>query len=110
MSEVTQICKDVVIQHGAVPRRKVMELEAVMREMPQVDLEQHTNHHFSEGIYLRELFIPAGTILTGKIHRHESMNILVSGTIRVTTDSGVKELTGLQIYNSSPGMKKAAYA
>ena len=109
MNEVVLI-KDAVIQ-GPVSREQVMELESAMREMPnQVDLEQHTQHHFAPGVYVRELFIPADTVLTGKIHRFESMNVLVSGTIRVTTDEGVKELTGPKIYNSAPGMKKAAYA
>jgi len=110
VSETTQICKDVLIQ-GAVPREKVMELERAIKDLPdQIDLESYTKHHFAPGIYVRELFIPAGTVLTGKIHRHELMNILISGTIRVTTDDGIKELTGPKIYNSAAGMKKAAIA
>jgi hypothetical protein len=110
VSEITQFCKDVVIQgKSPVPREKIMQLEEAIKRSPgQIDLQ--TNHHFSPGIYVRELLIPADTILTGKIHRHELMNILVSGTIRVTTDDGVIELTGPKIYNSPPGMKKAAYA
>ena len=102
--------KEVVTQ-SPVSREKVMQLEKAISGLPdQLDLDALTSHHFAPGIYVRELFIPAGTVLTGKIHRHETMNILVSGTIRVTTDDGVKELTGLQIYNSQPGMKKAALA
>jgi hypothetical protein len=102
--------KDVATQ-GPVERERIMQLEQAIRELPeQLDLNDLTKHHFAPGIYVRELFIPAGTVLTGKIHRHEIMNILVSGTIRVTTDSGVKELTGMKIYNSPPGMKKAAFA
>ena len=94
-----------------VEREKIMQLERAISELPnQLDLDALTSHHFAPGIYVRELFIPAGTVLTGKIHRHETMNILVSGTIRVTTDDGVVELTGLKIYNSQPGMKKAALA
>jgi len=111
VSEITQFCNELVVQHGSHPvtREQVMELEAAMLAMPnQIELE--TQHHFAPGIYVRELFIPAGTVLTGKIHRHELMNILVSGTIQVTTDTGVTELTGPKIYNSPPGMKKAAYA
>ena len=34
MSETIQICKDVVIQRGAIPREKVMQLEQVMNELP----------------------------------------------------------------------------
>lgn len=88
----------------------VFQLEEAIKTLPQVDLNQHTHHHFAPGIYTRELFIPAGTVLTGKIHRHELMNVLVSGTIRVTTDLGVMELKGPVIFNSAAGTKKAGYA
>lgn len=102
--------KEVVTQ-SPVAREKIMQLEEAIKELPaQVDLDELTSHYFAPGIYVRKLFIPAGMVLTGKIHRHEIMNILVSGTIRVTTDDGIKELSGLQIYNSPPGMKKAALA
>lgn len=89
-------------------REKVMRMEAVLREYPQVELEVH--HHFADGVYARELLIPAGVVLTGKIHRHKTMNFLMSGTIRVTTDDGIQELTGPLILNTEAGMKKAAYA
>jgi len=110
VSEITQWCNDLVIQGpNPVTREQVMALEEAMLAMPE-QIELETQHHFAPGIYVRELLIPAGTVLTGKIHRHELMNILVSGTIQVTTDNGVSELTGPKIYNSPPGMKKAAYA
>lgn len=112
MSEITLFCQDLVIQEGIRPvtREQVMELEQAIQSFPEcVDLHEYTQHHFAPGVYVREQFIPAGMVLTGKIHRHETMNILVSGTIRVTTDRGVTELTGPKIYNSPPGMKKAAF-
>lgn len=88
-----------------------MQLEkAIIELLEPVDLEPYTKHHFAPGIYTRELTIPAGTVLTGMIHRHEIQNILVSGTIRVTTDEGVVELTGPKIFNSAAGTKKAGYA
>lgn len=95
----------------ALPISKIMELEtAIEEQLDPVDLSGYTKHHFAPGIYTRELFIPAGTVLTGMIHRYEVQNILISGTIRVTTDDGVVELTGPMIYNSAPGTKKAGYA
>lgn len=92
----------------AVSREQIMALEEAIKTLPQVDLNEHTKHHFAPGVYVRELFIPAGTVLTGKIHRFEIMNILVSGTLRVTTDDGVQELIGPMIFNSKAGSKKAA--
>lgn len=94
-----------------VTRDQIMRLEEAMRAAPdQVDLDAYTEHFFAPGVYVRKLTIPAGVVLTGKIHRHEIMNILVSGTIKVTTDSGVEEITGPVIFNSAAGTKKAGYA
>ena len=87
---------------------QVMKLEHALSQFDQVQME--AKHYFAPGVYVRELMIPAGTILTGKIHRHETMNILISGTITVTTDDGMQTLTGPLIFNSKPGTKKAAYA
>lgn len=92
-----------------VTRDQVLQLEdAIRAQLPPVELE-HIDH-FAPGIYCRELRIPAGVVLTGKIHRFETMNILAKGTIRVTTDEGVKELTAPAIFNSPPEAKKAGYA
>jgi hypothetical protein len=96
-----------------ISKSQIFELEnAILASPEQVDLESLTEHYFAPGIYLRSLFIPAGTVLTGKIHRYETMNILVFGTIRVvnTSDGEMREVTGPRVFNSPAGTKKAGYA
>lgn len=93
-----------------ISREQIMLLEDAMRTLPQIDFTAYTKHHFAPGVYVRELFMPEGTMAVGKIHRFEAMNILVSGTVRITTDDGIQDLTGPQIFNSRPGTKKAALA
>lgn len=67
-------------------------------------------HTFADGIYVREIFIPAGVYLTGKIHKHSHPNFLMSGTVDVFTESGGKErLTGPLSMISLPGTKRAIY-
>jgi len=91
--------------------RKVMQLEEAVKEnLDLLDVDSLITHHFAPGIYTRQMFIPAGCIATGKIHRYEVMNIVVSGTVRVNTDDGMKELTGPVVFNSAPGTKKAVLA
>lgn len=48
-------------------------------------------HSFSPGIYVREIFIPADTILTGKIHKHAHPNFLMEGEVEVFTEAGGME-------------------
>ena len=110
MSEIVEICKDVVIQ-GPVSREQVMGFERSMREMPDhIDPDDCTYHHFADGVYLRELFMAAGTVVVGKIHRTKHLTIIASGTVRITTDDGVKEVTGPAVFASDAGAKKAIYA
>lgn len=68
-------------------------------------------HTFAEGMYIREIFIPQGTLLTGKIHRHAHPNILLRGEVLVVTEQGGREhLLAPQAMISPPGTKRAIYA
>ncbi len=89
-------------------RAKVLRLEAELKKHPQ--LEQQVTHHFSDGIYARELFIPKGAILTGKIHRFAHLNIIPVGDIMVLTEHGMKRIQGPCTLQSFPGIKRAGYA
>lgn len=90
-------------------RNKIQELENELFESNnQIDLE--VNHYFAEGIYARELIIPAGTTLTGKIHKTEHLNILTKGKITVVSDAGQSTIEAPHIMVSSPNTKRAGYA
>lgn len=66
-------------------------------------------HHFAPGLYARQMFIPAGTVLTGAVHKTEHLCI-VSGDIDVTTDDGMLHIRDLQrIILSKPGTKRAGF-
>ena len=54
---------------GNDTRQAVFAMENLMLQAPQVELK--VIHHFSKGVYARELHIPAGIILTGQIHKFE---------------------------------------
>ncbi len=88
-------------------RDMVLELEVEMLKYPQVELE--VRHHFSPGIYARELHIPAGIMLTGKIHRKEVLNIVSQGRLSVYKDGRLEEITGPCTFLSPKGTKRAGY-
>lgn len=67
-------------------------------------------HSFSPGIYVREIRIPAGTYIVGKLHKHEHPNFLMSGTVDVITDKGTETLTGPLSMISPAGTKRALYS
>jgi hypothetical protein len=68
-------------------------------------------HRFAPGIYLREIFIPKGTVLTGKLHKHAHPNFLMRGEVMVVTEhAGRQHLTAPLAMISQAGTKRAVYA
>lgn len=92
--------------HPTLAQLKALEHE--IAKLPPV--ETPVTHHFADGIYGREMFIPAGTVLTGRIHRFSTLNFLIEGDITVTTPEGVKRIQAPAVFVSPPGCKKAGYA
>lgn len=84
-------------------RRSVLEIEEFLKQFPQEEVP--VKHTFGGGVYLREIKAPADTVMTGAIHRYETMNVLVSGTILMGTPDGPKELTGPMTFATPPGTK-----
>jgi hypothetical protein len=89
-------------------RDKVNLIESEMRKHPQVSLS--LKHYNAPGVYARELFVPAGILLTGKIHKFAQINILSKGTMRVLTEDGIKEVSASFTVVSPPGTKRIALA
>ena len=87
---------------------KILELEALMRTMPQV--ESPAQHYHLNGVYVRSLFMPAGSLATGRIHNHESIGILAQGTLRITNGDTSIVVTAPYISVEKPGIKRLAYA
>lgn len=88
-------------------RDQIAAIEAYILQGAQV--ETPTTHFFAPGLYARQMFIPAGTVLTGAVHKVEHLAIFV-GDITVWTEEGMKRLTGHHTFISKPGAKRVGYA
>jgi hypothetical protein len=62
------------------------------------------------GMYIRQMLIPEGVVLTGKIHLEDHICILSQGDLSVMTDDGLKRLQAPFIFNARAGLKKMGYA
>tara|TARA_R110000822_G_scaffold286165_1_gene407515 strand:- start:78 stop:500 length:423 start_codon:yes stop_codon:yes gene_type:complete len=87
---------------------EILQIEAQILQMPQVELP--IEHYRINGVYARSMFIPAGTILTGKIHNFESIAILAKGTIRITNGTDSYVISEGHIMVDQPGVKRLGYA
>lgn len=93
----------------ATIREKTFVLEDAMRALGGTT-ELPLKHHFARGLYARELFIPKDTVLIGKIHKYEQLNVMAKGDLSVLTEEGIKRVQAPFVIVSSPGTKRVAYA
>lgn len=69
-------------------------------------VECPVTHHFGPGIYIREVFMPANTVVVGRTHKHKNLNILMRGSIALLSENGsLDTLTGPFIFTGKPGRK-----
>ena len=68
-------------------------------------------HHFSEGVYLRMLRMPPGTLAIGHRHKTKHFNLLLKGTITITASDGLAATMSAPFcFESGPGVRKIAFA
>lgn len=67
-------------------------------------------HHFAPGAYGREMTLPDGLVVVGKIHKHAHINVISKGRVQVFTEQdGVLELAAPCTFVSSPGTKRVVH-
>jgi hypothetical protein len=60
--------------------------------------------------YAREIKLPKGSIVIGKIHRHQHLNFITQGEVIVYTEFGEKHLKAPCTFISEVGLKRVVYA
>lgn len=85
----------------------IAKLVNVMKTLPQ--LEAPVKHHFSKGVYVREIFMPKGMIIVGKIHKTRHLNIVSQGRCTVVTPTRKFEVEAPCTFESIEGEQKVVY-
>lgn len=68
-------------------------------------------HIFTPGLYAREIFMPAGTVVTSKIHKTEHPYVISQGVISVwSEDEGIEHLYAPHTGVTKPGTRRVLYA
>jgi len=73
-------------------------------EHPQVECP--VTHNFAPDIYIREIYMPAGTVVIGHKHLTEHFNVILQGKCRVMIGDVVEELTAPCTFVSGAGSQK----
>ena len=93
-------------------RKAISKIEAFIVSMP-ASLGNDPfplKHSFAEGLYIRELTIPKGHFVVGKLHKDSYLNIVVTGDMTVLTENGVKRISGARHHVAPPGTKRFGFS
>ena len=66
-------------------------------------------HTFADGLYIREIFMPKGQIISTGIHKKEHPYFVLKGDISVLTDKGVERIKAPYNGITKPGTKRLIY-
>lgn len=100
---------------GAIQREwraKIQALEEALLALPDhwEGTTEHlpVRHHFADHLCAREIFMPQGTVVTGKIHTQSHITLLVEGTLLIIDEfTGRQMLTAPEWFVSPRGVKRA---
>jgi hypothetical protein len=85
--------------------KEIDALEVEMMKRPAADCP--VTHRFTPGLYIREIFMPAGAVVVSKIHRTEHPFTISQGRVLVMIDGeGWKELAAPYTGVTKPGTRR----
>jgi hypothetical protein len=79
-------------------------LEKEMFRYPQVDCP--LVHRFTDGMYIREIFMPAGTLVTTLVHKTNHPFVLTKGKLSVWNNGEVEHLEAPYVGITQPGTRR----
>lgn len=104
-------------------REKILTVQSGLQKMIESGEAQDTlpnctvTHYFAPVddkygccTYARQMFIPKGTLIIGKIHRHQHLNFILQGKVSVATEFGKKYFEAPCTFISEVGLKRAVVA
>ena len=93
---------------GLTPQGKLDVLQAAMMGLPQAPTE--IRHHFTPGLYAREMRAKRGTVLLSKLHKTEHPFVLSAGRLTIWTEErGLVTLRAPYFGVTKAGTRRLAY-
>ena len=88
-----------------IMKDKIQRLKEACVDLPQTELP--TQHFFLDGMYLRQCFIPAGTVFVGRVHKKDHFFMVLKGSSQVTMDERVVTMKAGMVFLCPPGTRRA---
>lgn len=97
---------------GPATREGLVALQDVIRNDPEVEeiaVPPEPEHFFAKGLYGRKLDMLSNTVVVGRIHRHEHLAVLLSGSVTIASEFGTEYLEAPQVIVGKAGTKRALF-
>jgi hypothetical protein len=86
-------------------RQKMDIFESEIAKMPQVELP--LMHRFTDGMYIRTIFMPAGAVVTSRTHKTQHPFVITKGACEIVKEDGTREIfTAPHIGITEPGTRR----
>ena len=99
---------DITIFQNGASRDTILAFQKTLETLPQI--YPPLKHYFAPGLYVREIFLEAGAVVVGKIHKHAHFNDISRGRVLVTTEFGSDEFVAPCRFVSRVGTKRCVMA
>lgn len=83
--------------------------EAEVAILDGIPVTCQLTHRFTEGMYIREIFMPKGTLLTSRIHKSNHPFVISKGKCQVYDGDKVKELQAPYTGITEPNTRRLIY-
>ena len=93
-------------------RAKVLKLQDVMLKVAEVEQfpEPPIEHHFAPSMYAREMFMPQGSVIIGRIHKHSHINVISKGIVEIAADGVATRYEAPITFVNNPMAKRVLHA
>jgi len=97
----------------SVARADISIVEDFLHSLPPdtlIDPDSLVDHIFAPGVYVRQMLLPAGSTVVGKIHKTRHVSIISHGRVTVVTENGEEVLTAPHTFINEPGERRVVCA
>lgn len=93
-------------------RRIIEDVQAHMEKLPDALWfdDFPLKHQFGDGTYIRQVFLPAGSLVVGRTHKQNHFALLTAGDVSIFSEQEVCRRQACSVWQSPAGTKRIVYA
>ena len=86
---------------------KLFAFEAELKHLPACELP--VEHFHIPGVYVRKIFMPAGSVVTSRVHRNDNITLIICGSCVVYQNGERWHFQAGDVFETKAGTKRALY-